>query len=240
MILYPSTAIKRIESERATINRQFEQLRQIAKDMIEFDFPIEAYMKYDPISKHRDDSLEKMRGFRRESITSNHRGGNYIYNCRDLISILKSFKNARHKPSEETIKSTQTDLIVNYCFTAYALPEELLSDIDNDIAEMNKKVDDFKHVVEVMRDYGITDSQYERVHRSRYSRHSYQESLVRMSYLEKTVEAVDLANFIEESNHEQKLSWWERLFFKNNIDDTTKAALNRLLDLYSIITNAIC
>lgn len=239
MIAFPSSAIKQIESERITVIKRLELLRNIAKEMIEFDFPLEEYMKYDPISKHRDNSLERLRVFRRETITRDY-GGERVAKCLDMISMLKSFKSARHKPSDETIKSTQTELIIKYCYSAYALPEELLSDIDNDIAETNKKVDDFKHVVEVMRDYGITDSQYERVHRKRYSRHSYQESLVRMSYLEKTVEAVDLANFIEESNHEQKLSWWERLFFKNNIDDTTKAALNRLLDLYSIITDAIC
>ena len=239
MIAFPSSAIKQIESERVTVIKRLESLRNIAKEMIEFNFPLEAYMKYDPISQHRDNSLERLRAFRRGTITKDY-GGKYVAKCLDMISMLKSFKSARHKPSDETIKSTQTELIISYCYSAYALPEELLSDIDNDIAETNKKVDDFKHVVKVMRDYGITDGQYERVHRSRYSRHSYQESLVRMSYLEKTVEAVDLANFIEESNHEKKLSWWERHFFKNNIDDTTKAALNRLLDLYSIITNAIC
>ena len=240
MILYPSAAINKIESERKNVNKRFEQLRQIAKDMIEFDFPLEEYMKYDPISKHRDASLERLRVFRRSPITCDDMGGKYINNCRDLIAMLKSFKNARRKPSEETIKSTQTKLIVDYCFTAYALPEELLSDIDNDIAEMNKKVDGLRHVVEVLNRFGITDRQYECVHLSRYSRHSYSESVVRMSYLKQTTEAVDIANFIEDSIPEQKLSWWKRLFIKQDLDETTKASLNRLLDLYSIITNAIC
>ena len=41
MILYPSEAISRIESERNTVNKRFEQLRQIAIEMIEFNFPLE-------------------------------------------------------------------------------------------------------------------------------------------------------------------------------------------------------
>lgn len=196
------------------------------------------YMKHDPIKLHRNKSLERLRDFRRGSITYDDMGGIYIIKCIELISMLKAFN--KHKPNESTINSTIETLISKYCYAAYALPDEVLSDIDNDKSDTNQKLDDLKYICEVMKRNGVTDRQYDNiffetdVHYNRYT------SLVRMVYCDKMAEAVDLARFLEKNTIQPDGSWFHRIFFIQKPDDITIATLNRMLYLYIYITDRIC
>lgn len=237
MILPPSKAIGLIDDKKRIVNKRFEDLRQIAQYLVECNFPLEEYIKWEPISLHRNDSLEKLRGFRRESLPSDNMGGKYIKECLDLITMLKSFSSSKHKPSEDTINSTIKRLIIAYCFTAYALPEELLSDIDNDISDTNKKLNDFKHVCEVMHRYGITDSKYTDAYAKYFIKSWRNIDLVILAYRDKMAELLDLAHFVESSNIQPYKSWWHRLFRIKTIDETTQSTLNTMLELYVKVTN---
>ena len=140
--------------------------------------------------------------------------------------------------NKETSKFTANDeerlMQLHALFSKYGetddLPSPLLS------SETNKKLDEFKHVCVVMKDYGITDSDYWKALENRFCPNTRHKSMVEYAYSEKMVEALDLANYIEASDFKPYKSWLDRLFRNKQMDATLKAALNRILELYVMVT----
>ena len=224
MIITPSNAISRIEADKDKINKGFEQLRYVTSELIEMGIPEIEFVTHKPPF-----NLGAIHG---ELII--HDG--LVEKCIDSIRMLKAFNNGKRRPSEETINSVQDKLVEGFCFISNLSPDKTLEMIDLDKAETNKKLDQFKHVCVVMKDYGITDSDYWKALENRFYPNTRHKSMVEYAYSEKMVEALDLANYIEASDFKPYKSWLDRLFRNKQMDATLKAALNRILELYVMVT----
>lgn len=232
MILTPTEAISHIEADRAKVNKRFELLRKVAQDLIELEIPEEEFLQQKPLQHRKQTKITV-----HHSLMSENLGGKYVEECADAIKMLKAFRNGKRKPSEETVKSVTTKLVISFSYTTYMLPQETLDALDEDIADTNKKLDDFKHICEVMRDYGVTDSDYRRAFAQYLWHNDYLENMVTFAYCTQLEEALDLAHYIEDSDFRPYRSWWDRLFRNEQMDATLKATLNRILELYVKVTN---
>ena len=114
MFLTPTEAISRIEADRALVNRRFEQLRSVAQNLIEFGIPEEEFMKQRPLQKR-----EETKRTVRYSLSSETTGGKWVEECSDYVKMLKSFRNGKRKPNEETVNSITEELIMDFCYTTY-------------------------------------------------------------------------------------------------------------------------
>ena len=234
MILTPSDAISRIEADRAKVNRRFELLRKVAQDLIELGIPDEEFLQQKPL-QHRKETKSTVH----YSLISETTGGKWVEECSDYVKMLKSFRNGKRKPSEETVKSVTTKLVISFSYTTYMLPQETLDALDEDIADTNKKLDEFKYVCTVMKHYGITDGDYRRAFAQYSLNNNHIRNMVRfaMGYDKEREEMLDLAHYIEDSGFKPYRSWWDKLFRDGQMDATLKATLNRILELYVRITN---
>ena len=233
MFLTPTEAISRIEADRALVNRRFEQLRSVAQDLIELGIPEEEFLKQKPL-QHRKETKKTVR----YELTSETTGGKWVEECANYVKMLKSFRNGKRKPSEETVNSITAELIIDFCFTSSMTPSETLGVIDEDKADTNKKLDELKHVCVVLKKYGVTDSDYRRAF-AQYTLYSDRiKNMVDFTFCKELTEALDLAHYVEESGFRPYRSWWDRLFRNEQMDSTLKATLNRMLELYVRITNS--
>ena len=232
MIISPSEAISKIENDRKILNKRYEQLRVATEGMIELGYTEEEFLKEHTISVNRNTEIRRWYS----SLTNEERGGQYVSECLDLISVLKTFKNGKRKPNENTIKSVSATLLDKYCWTSYALPEEVLERIDEDKKEANQKLDELKHICKTLCNYGITSRDYHNA-RYKYTTRDYGvKNMVNFAYNNKISEALDIANYIESSGLKPYKSWFGRVFCKRKMDETLQAMLNRLLELYVKIT----
>ncbi len=232
MILTPSDAISRIEADRAKVNRRFELLRSVAKDLIELGIPEEEFLKQKPL-QHRKETKSTVH----YSLISETTGGKWVEECSDYVKMLKSFRNGKRKPSEETVASITSKILSAFSYTTGMTPSETMEAIDEDKADTNKKLDELKHVCVVLKKYGVTDSDYRREFAQNIWHNDYLENMVRFAFCSELEEALDLAHYIEDSDFRPYRSWWDRLFRNKQMDATLKATLNRMLELYVKITN---
>ena len=232
MILTPSDAISRIEADRALVNKRFELLRTVAQDLIELGVPEEEFLKQKPL-QHREETVHAVH----YNLISETTGGKWVQECADCVKMLKAFRNGKRKPSEETVKSITTELVIAFSFTTGMTPSETLEAIDEDKTDTNKKLDELKHVCVVMKKYGVTDSDYRREFAHNIWHNDYLENMVRFAFRKEVAEALDLAHYVEDSGFRPYRSWWDRIFRNEQMDATLKATLNRMLELYVTITN---
>lgn len=232
MFLIPTEAISRIEADRALVNRRFEQLRSAAQYLIELGIPEEEFLKQEPLKKRKETKCTV-----RYSLSSETTGGEWVEKCSDYVKMLKSFRNGKRKPSEETVNSITAKLIMDFCYTTYMTPSETLEIIDKDKADTNKRLDEMKHVCVVMKKYGVTDSDYRRAFAQYILNSNRLKNMVDFIFCRELTEALDLAHYVEDSGFRPYRSWWDRLFRNEQMDSTLKATLNRMLELYVRITN---
>ena len=233
MYITPSDAISLVERDRAKVNKRFEMLRAAAQELIAMDIPEEEYLKLKPIQNNR----ELRRTTFHYNLMSETTGGKWVESCMDCMKMLKAFKTGRRKPSEETVKSVTDTFISHFCYTSDMLPSETLEYLDADKADTNQKLDELKYVCQVMKRYGVTDSDYGKAY-AQYTFHDdYVLNAVGIAFSKPLAEAHDLAHYVEDSDFKPYKSWWDKLFRGGKMDPTLRATLNRILELYVRITN---
>ena len=232
MYLTPSDAISRIEADKAKLNKRYEMLRSISQDMIALDYAQEEYMEFKPKKNEHKESLHM-------SLMSETTGGKYVEQCADYIKILKEFERSKRKPSEETVKSTRRKLLIDFCYMSYRMPEQTLQDLDVDKSETNQKLDELKYVCQTLTRYGVTSNDYSKEFGQYFWNNTRYKDVVWCVCVgdKERVEAYDIAKYIEDSDFRPYKSWWDKIFRKEQMDATLKAMLNRLLELYVVITN---
>lgn len=232
MFIAPSDAISRIESDRDLVNKRYDQLRQIAQGLLEFNFPDEDYLRSKHMSREKSAEIRSWHFY-----VSDDSYDKYFKESMGMLTLLKAYKKGRRNPDENAIRSVSRSLLSDYCFLANAFPEDVLPYIDADKAETNRKLDDMKYVCETMLKYGVTDSEYRQAFADCFLFSYKHQNMARCAGSPNLKNALELSHLLEECDFKPFTSFFDRMFRKHTMDENLKGILTKILGYYVWMTN---